>query len=218
MKIDSGIEIVNFCTVRIWIFSLLVFVFCAAQAETNSGATVLEAARSYKNGGTYNWSGSGTPEAIIFKGTTILAAGKGTYCSGFTFAVAMRAAEKRGLLKTKTPEQIRIFQREWYGASGDKQVSEIQAGIAMKHLGIGENVPAEKAQPGDFVQFWRTSKSGHSAVFLGWIEENGAKIGFKYRSTQKSTDGIGDNSEFFSDAGKPEGKVIRARTYFARLR
>src|SRR5688500_13379378 len=77
----------------------------------------LRLAKSYPNGGKYNWAGSGTPHEIVFKGERILAKGtNGTYCSGFTFAVVMRAAEQNNLLKEKTAEQIRRFQKEWYGA------------------------------------------------------------------------------------------------------
>ena len=48
-------------------------------------------------------------------------------------------------------------------------------------------------------------------------EEDGKKIGFQYRSTQKSTDGIGDKIEYFNDAPDKKGEVVRERTYFARL-
>jgi cell wall-associated NlpC family hydrolase len=143
----------------------------------------LRIAKSYPNGGKYNWAGSGTPHEILFKGERILPKGtNGTYCSGFTFTVVMRTAEQNGLLKEKTADEIRRFQKEWYGATGD---TEKQAGPAMENLGIGKSIPFDQARAGDFVQFWR-GKSGHSAVFLKWIEEGGKKIGFQYRSTQKS--------------------------------
>ena len=32
-------------------------------------------------------------------------------------------------------------------------------------------------RPGDFLQFWRTNKSGHSVVFLEWVEEDGRRLG-----------------------------------------
>jgi len=174
----------------------------------------IRAAKSYKNGGHYSVGGSGTPEEIKFKSERILPAGtNGTYCSGFTFSVVMRAAEQRGLLKDKSVDEIRKFQKEWYGVTGD---TNKQAGPAMQNLGIGKSISAEEAKPGDFVQLWR-SKSGHSAVFLGWVEEGGKRIGFRYRSSQKSTDGISDNVEYFSDVPGKKGGVIRERTYFARL-
>jgi hypothetical protein len=180
-------------------------------AESNT----VQIAKSYKDGGHYNLAGSGTPQEIRFKNERILAAGtNGTYCSGFTFTVVMRAAEQRNFIKDKTVDEIRVFQKEWYGVTGD---TERQAGPAMENLGIGKSVSAAQALPGDFVQFWRATKSGHSAVFLNWVEEGGKKIGFKYRSTQKSTDGIGDRIEYFNDVPEKKGAVLRDRTYFARL-
>jgi cell wall-associated NlpC family hydrolase len=181
-----------------------------------AGEDVLQIARSFSDGGQYKWKGSGTPEAIVFKEETILSASaEGTYCSGFTFAVVMRAAARRGLLEDKTVDQIRRFQKQWYGAT--KESAEVQAAFAMENLGIGRTVSHEEARPGDFLQFWREDKSGHSVVFLAWIEEDGRKAGFRYRSTQKSTDGIGDRTEYFSDSPDGRGRVARDRTYFARL-
>jgi hypothetical protein len=192
----------------VFLISVLPFKNFAAEPDT------IRIAKSFKNGGHYNLAGSGAPQEINFKGDRILPAGTGgTYCSGFTFAVVMRAAEERGLLKNKTPAQIRVFQKEWYGVTGD---TNKQAGPAMQNLGIGKLIPANEARPGDFVQLWRR-KSGHSAIFLGWIEEGGKKIGFKYRSSQKSTDGISDYVEYFSDVSGKKGGVVRERTYFSRL-
>ena len=198
------------------LFTCLLLAGCASSPWNQSAANkqVLAIAHSYPNGGKYNWKGSGTPHPIVFKNETILGAGEGgTYCSGFTFAVVMRAASDRNLLSDKSPTDMRKFQKEWYGATGD---TEVQAGPAMENLGIGRKIPFEQARPGDFVQFWR-GKSGHSAVFLNWVVEDGKKIGFQYRSTQKSTDGIGNKIEYFNDAPGKGGYVVRSWTYFARL-
>ncbi len=199
------------------LLACLLLAGCASNSnwgKSSSNKDVLQVARNYPNGGKYLWKGSGTPHPIIFKDETILKAGEGgTYCSGFTFAVAMRVAIDRGLLKDKSPDEVRKFQKEWYGATGD---TEKQAGPAMKNLNIGRSVSAEEARPGDFIQLWR-GKSGHSAVFLNWVKLNGKIIGFQYRSTQKSTDGIGNKVEYFSDAPDKKGEVVRSRTYFARL-
>jgi hypothetical protein len=54
-------------------------------------------------------------------------------------------------------------------------------------------------------------------VFLNWVEKNGKKIGIHYRSSQTSTDGIGDRAEYFADSGVKGGQVLRERTYLARL-
>jgi hypothetical protein len=172
-------------------------------------------AKSLPDGGGYELNGSGVPIEIVHKGTRILPKGVRTYCSGFTFATVMTTAERLGLLKDKTVDQIKRFQREWYGGAGD---AEKQQGPAMRNLGIGDNVPMEQAKPGDFLQLWRVGGSGHSVVFTGWLMDPsrpGVPVGFSYRSSQPRTDGIGNSQERFSDAG---GTVLRNRIYFSRLR
>lgn len=187
----------------------------AAGAGSGAGGisgsgTVLEVARAIPDGGVYKMTGSGVPFEITHKGKQILPKGETLYCSGFTFATAMRAAERRGLLANKSVDEVRQFQKNWYGAGGE---SEQLSGPALEKLGIGRSVSHDEAIPGDFVQLWRKT-SGHSVVFLDWLRDpTGKKIGFKYRSAQTSN-GVGDTQEKFSDSG---GSVNRARTYFSRL-
>jgi hypothetical protein len=179
---------------------------------------VLEIAQSFKEGGGYIWEGgSGAPRAIEFDGQTIVKAQeKGTYCSGFTFSVVMQAAAERGLLEGKTADAVRRFQKEWYGVP--KDAAEKQCALAVERLGIGRHVKdLEDARPGDFVQIWRTNKSGHSVVLVELVRERGRIIGLKYRSSQKSTDGVGDRVEYFADVEGRGGKMDRSRTYVARL-
>lgn len=176
---------------------------------------VINVAQSFKDGGGYEWKGSGVPEEIQFKGERILPKGEHTYCSGFTFCVVMKAAEKRGLLRDKSPDEIHAFQKNWYGAT--KESGETQCAYAVEKLGIGKQVDAKRAKPGDFLQLWRTNKSGHSVVFLDWVKEGRQPIGVKYRSTQTSTDGIGDRIEYFAGVPGHGGKVDPERIYFARL-
>lgn len=183
-----------------------------------AGDDVLRIARSFKDGGGYEWRDStGVPESIEFAGATILARQpKGTYCSGFTFAVAMRTAVDRGLLRGKSVDAVRKFQKEWYGSTPES--AERQCALAMETLGVGREVKRlADARPGDFVQLWRTNKSGHSVVLVA-LERQGDRIfGLRYRSSQKSTDGIGDRVEYFADAEGREGKLDRKRIYVARL-
>lgn len=189
-------------------------------ATAGRGQAVLEIARSFKDGGGYVWeSGSGAPRAIEHDGEIILKAQeRGTYCSGFTFSVAMQAAAERGLLKGKSVDDVRRFQKEWYGATEDEEARAKQCALAVERLGVGREVKQLKdARPGDFVQIWRTNKSGHSVVLIDWVREGGRIVGIKYRSSQKSTDGIGDRVEYFADAPGRNGKVDRSRVYVARL-
>lgn len=177
-------------------------------------------AYAFPNGGGYDtsWKGTGSPEDIVFRGKTILAKSTaGTYCSGFTFAVVMRAATERGLLGDKTAEEIRRFQREWFGATPESR--EKQCVVALQNLGIGCEVPLEGLQPGDFAQLWR-AKSGHSVVVLEVIRREGKIVGLKYRSSQGSTGGVGDRTEYFSDSADEHGRkgtLDRERTYACRL-
>src|SRR3954464_7453827 len=92
-------------------------------AHTEMG-DVVAIARAFPDGGGYEWKGTGVPEDIRFNGKVILAKGKATYCSGFTFAVAMKTAAERGLLRGKTTEQVQAFQKDWYGAT--KESGEAQ--------------------------------------------------------------------------------------------
>ena len=200
-----------------WSVGVWVLAGVAVAAPSRLNEAVLEVAQSYEDGGGYDrsWTGSGVPEAIEHDGETILRASEGgTYCCGFTFAVAVRAAREAGLLEGKTAADLRRFQRAWYGAVEDEDVRERQVQAAVELLEIGEAVMARRARPGDFLQLWRTSGSGHSVVFLGWITEARRPVGIRYRSSQGSTGGVGDSEERFEGCG---GSVDPERLYFARL-
>lgn len=57
---------------------------------------------------------------------------------------------------------------------------------------MGENVPFQELKPGAFINFDRDNRSGHAAVFMGFIDRwgkiyskyNSKVIGFKYFSAQ----------------------------------
>ena len=185
-----------------------------------AGATasdVVDAARAWPDGGGYHWTpdASGVTRPVTFRGQTLLdATDEGSFCCGYTYAVAVEVAQARGLLDAKSVEDLRRFLKLWYGAPGGDRTLVVQA---LEELEIGHAVALEEAQPGDFVQLWRTTGSGHSVVFLEWVEERGERVGFRYRSSQPATDGVGDVTEFFADAGGHGGKVLRAETYVGRL-
>lgn len=181
------------------------------------GAEVVEVARSFPDGGGYHWkSGStGVTEPVSFRGECLLeATEEGGFCCGYTFAVAVRVAEERGLLDGKSVEDLKRFLKDWYGAPGGDKTLVV---LAVENLGIGRAVPLEAAEPGDFVQLWRANGSGHSVIFLKWIKEDGLNVGFRYRSSQPATDGVGDRTEYFTDAAGMNGRVLREQTYACRL-
>lgn len=174
---------------------------CLALAKARCEADgVVEIAYGFPDGKGYApLTDSGVPDKVVFKGVQILpgSSAGSSYCCGFTFAVAMSAAEKRGLLLGKQPWHIKQFQREWYGATGESAYS--QSAFALARLGIGREIPFSRARAGDFLTLWR-GKSGHSVILLAPIREDGRVIGVQYRSSQPPH-GVGDAVEYFRQDG-----------------
>jgi hypothetical protein len=200
-------------------FAGVVLIFAVAnlwawQANRND---ILEAAYAVPDGGGYcALNATGVLSTIRHNGSLILSHSKGgSYCCGFTFEIAMKVAEQRGILAKKSVYEVRKFQAEWFGAT--KSSAEKQCVLAMADLGIGREIDPKDAQPGDFVVFNRTFKIGHSVIFLNWMTDSAGNIvGIHYRSSQGTTNGVADNTEFFSD-GTVRGEADRRTMYIARL-
>lgn len=179
--------------------------------------SVVEIAREFPDGGGYHWvaGASGVKQPVTFRGETLLeACEEGSFCCGYTFAVAVRAAEERGLLADKSIDEMQRFLKLWYGAPGGDKTLVV---LAAETLGVGRTIPLDEAEPGDFVQLWREGGSGHSVIFLGWATEADQRVGFRYRSSQPATDGVGDRTEYFADAPGDRGRVLRHQTCACRL-
>lgn len=184
----------------------------SAQAQ-DLNERVLSLAKAYSGGG-YKWAGTGTPKDLVFNGTKILSKSpEGTYCSGYTFMVAFEVMKEHGLLDGLDVATLRRLQQNWYGSN--EQAAETQCLMALEKLNLGRGITFDEARPGDFVQFWRNNKTGHSVIFLGWVKDtNGHITGIKYRSTQKLTDGIGDRTETI---GVEEKDINKERLYVVRV-
>ena len=93
------------------------------------------------------------------------------------------------------------------------------AGAVVKY-GLGIQITnLHDAKAGDFIDFSRI-KSGHTAVFINWLKDDkGNIVGFKYWSTQGSTNGISYKEEYFSDnpQGNFKGTVDRKQLYIGRV-
>lgn len=62
----------------------------------------------------------------------------------------------------------------------------------VQYSRMGERISPERALPGDFMNISWKSGLGHSTVFLGWcLDRNGQKA-VRYWSSQKGTNGMGD--------------------------
>jgi hypothetical protein len=105
---------------------------------------------------------------------------------------------------------LRRFRAQWFGADGNKKT--LQNAIVSNML--GKAVSIENSRPGDFVQFWRYSGSGHSVILVEWVRNNLQKIvGIKYWSTQSVSHGIGYRIEYF---GGSQG-IDPNQVYIARI-
>lgn len=183
----------------------------------------------------------GSSKDIIYDGITIMNGNSrmNTFCCGLTLEVYIRAAdlylnqhstENSQLMDsqsissdtTKTSYQVKTpltklpvskfpdFKNRWFCTYKESP----GPGDALEFYKLGYIINDwREVKPGDFVQFWRTPGSGHSAVFIEWLKDGKSNIiGFKYWSSQKSTQGVNYNNEYFTD----KGKVIREKTFFTR--
>lgn len=181
------------------------------------GNDVLTVAYSFPDGGgRCSLQDSGVSETIEHKGSVILpASAGGTYCCGFTFQVAMRVARLRGLLDDKSVEDVRRFQKIWYGALPGSEIR--QCAMAVEELGVGYSVDLEDARPGDFMQLWCVGRgAGHSVIFLDWLRDReGRVVGVRFRSSGGR--GVGDGTAFFADAWPTVSSIERGSVVVARL-
>lgn len=193
--------------------SLLFCSFCNVFFCQSINQQVLHEANKYEGGG-YYWDGTGLIKPIIYKDSIFLEKGDtGSFCSGFTLMIAFDVLHFNNKLNQKIMSRFYNFYRTWYGVpaiSRDKQCV-----LALTKYNLGFEVNIEEAIPGDFVQFWRNNKSGHSVIFLGWERnEKNEIVGMHYRSSQKLTFGVGDRCEFIGDH---EDYINVNRIYISRL-
>ncbi len=198
---------------------------------------VLEAIAEYQDGSypyllnddysNYN----GVTKDILYQGQILLKSNpsgdQASHCVGITFEVLFAAMQARNR-QLGLPEHyfngmgfrdMQDFMLDWYAAKGPKTVSNI--GVAVQNYGIGQRIAdLESALPGDFIDYMRTGGSGHTAVFLEWVRDDGQIIGFKYWSSQTSTGGIGINTEYFdvtSPSGAKRGSVKYSGLVIVRI-
>lgn len=182
--------------------------------ESTFNEKVLEMVADYPTDGSYGYywpSGSdwaGTTQDIWYRGSQVAEGDSQnrSYCSGITWETFMRAWEEVDeavdgdeTINDMTVSDLGSFRTDWYVRDlwGDG------VGIAVENYGIGERITDwDDVRPGDYVQIWRHSGSGHTFVFIDWLRDGDGEIeGVRYWSTQNSTDGIGYNEEYFGTSG-----------------
>jgi len=174
---------------------------------------VLHLIKSYPTDGThdYDWpkqggAFDGVTKDLIYKGVPIAKSrpdGK-TYCCGLTFEIWFEIATKLGIDLISASNAKRI-KSDWFVATG-KRRGCVDA-LVPRHFGIQINDIAE-AKPGDFVQLWRHSGSGHSVILMDHTHGT-----ITYWSTQPITHGIGIHTEIFD---RPEIKNSISQMFIVR--
>jgi hypothetical protein len=175
---------------------------------------------------------NGVTENILYQGSLIAKANpdrsKSSHCVGLTYEVFFKAMQERNKEAGVSPDNfnnmtinnMRDFMLTWYNAEETPKSKGDQLAGAIVKYGLGTQITRlEDAKVGDFIDFSRT-KSGHTAVFIKWLrDDKGNIVGFKYWSTQESTNGIAYKEEYFSD--NPEevfkGAVNRNQLYIGRV-
>ena len=126
-----------------------------------------------------------------------------SYCSGSTYGVFVEAlnlifpdgesklsAERLESLRMQEPDgSRREDQIKFWGKWNDDGCGSQYA--LVQYSGMGDEIPPERARPGDFMNISWVRGAGHSVVFLGWFLKNG-QLGMAYWSSQKSTNGFSD--------------------------
>ena len=152
---------------------------------------------------------------------------KASHCVGLTFEVMLRALQERNKKIGLSTDDINGMSYKdmydmaliWFVSSGNKKTNNLH--IAVEKYGIGKAIHSLKdAKAGDFIDISRENNTGHTGVFMNWIKEGDKIIGFRYWSTQTSTNGIDYRTEYFNvldTKGKKYGNVMFDMVYIARI-
>jgi hypothetical protein len=162
----------------------------------------------------------GCTEDLYFGGEKVMEGepGRRTFCCGLTLEVFVKAyntwLEQHPEAEAAiTPSDWSEFQRLWFVPA----VNESGPSAAIESFGLGRTIDKPEVRPGDFVQIWRRQGSGHSVIFLDWERgESGQVTGFRYWSSQPSTDGIAVNTEHFAPVDAERG-VADEHTHWGRV-
>jgi hypothetical protein len=164
---------------------------------------------------------NGVTQDIWYKGRVVAKAHPNwtrcSYCCGLTFEIFCRAMQYRNIQKGLDPDDFNgmgfsdlfnLLQLWYIEGPGDSP----QLGIVA--YGLGKKIEQlQDARPGDFLDFSRNNRTGHSVIFVSWVKDDTGKItGFKYFSSNSK--GVGYGTEFFADSG---GLVLHEEFRLARV-
>ena len=166
----------------------------------------------------------GISEDIVYQGQRVIRSDNPgfAHCSGITLQAYMDACtlyaesfdkDPHFSLGEMSPSQIEPFRKDFYGFDGNQRT--LVDALLKRELGR-EMRNIDDAIPGDFVQFWRNSGTGHCGVLLDFQRNAEGKIqGIHYWSVQIKNNAnpnyepIGEHVSTFIDEGRIY--IVRAR-------
>jgi hypothetical protein len=127
-----------------------------------------------------------------------------SYCSGASFAAFIEGIniileKQAGRLSPERLETIRMQEPDggrredhvkfwgWWNADGYGNHFAL-----VQYSGMGTRIAPAQARPGDFMNISWKSGLGHSVIFLGWYQDEQGKRYVAYWSSQRGTNGMGD--------------------------
>jgi len=174
---------------------------------------------------------NGVTENLYYQGELLLKAepngSMASNCTGITFEVFFKAMQQRNKALGLSPDDFNGLTKDelfdmaltWFVAKGPKTQSNLAVAVEKYNFGT-KLTNLEDLLPGDFIDFNRENNTGHAGIFLNWIREGNKIIGFRYWSSQGSTNGIGYNEEYFNitnSNGEKYGNVIIDNLNMARV-
>lgn len=143
-------------------------------------------------------------ELKLFNKSLINPPRKSSYCSGSSYTVFIEALNE--ILRNKGKklsedrfEALRMQEpdggrrNDWVKFWGIWNADGFGSHYALvQYADMAEEIKPEDARPGDFVNISWKSGIGHSVVFLGWYKDKNNNKSIVYWSSQKGTNGYGD--------------------------
>ena len=130
---------------------------------------------------------------------------KTSYCSGASFSAFIEGLNsylegKETSISKELEELLRMQEKDggrredkikfWGNWNADGYGNHF---ALVQYFNAGEVIKPEDAQPGDFMNISWNNGGGHSVIFLGWYVDENEELHVVYWSSQKGTNGLGDD-------------------------
>lgn len=153
----------------------------------------------------YNWPSNidGSTSDVLYKERVILKgnADKFTFCCGLTLEAYLNTCLRIGK-DLGSADDVIAMKRKWFIWTVKNPIYLNRGPLDALEPDHGREVTLALSEPGDLIQIWRKSGSGHSAILINQFRENGIQA-VKYWSTQKATNGVGYRIEYFDGVKNP---------------